>query len=367
MINATERLRFDRLRRDGNKLIFEIDVYDAVLEATPRDGYLVGEWRKRAREGQSRLPFTATFGYSHRFERVDGPEIAGAPASIDGIWTMTFVDDDGPFQGRAELQQTGRRVTGTILTPTGDYRYLDGDYAGGRLRLSTFDGAHAFLFAASIDGSGVLKGNFWSRDVYRAGFTARPKTAADEWPDAFREVGLRPGEKVFAFTFPDVEGHMVSSTDERFRGRVVVVELFGTWCPNCSDLAPLLVEWHRKYRTQGLEVVGLAYEYTDDPEEANERLRAYAARHSVEYPLLRAGVSDKDVASATVPALERIKAYPTTIFVGRDGNVSRIHSGFAGPATGAHYVETKRQMVAEIERLLAVPAPAARSRGSANR
>ena len=356
VINGVERVAFDRLRQKGDRILFEIDVYDAVLDAKLVGDRMVGEWRKRDVGRTTRLPFEASFGYPHRFT----PSSSKAAASeslltVEGVWTMAFTDEDGVFPGQAELQQRGEMVTGTILTATGDYRYLDGDYVNGRLRLSTFDGAHAFLFVADVDDDGKLNGAFWSRDTYKATFVARPKTDADALPDPYREVSLTSKDGRLKFAFPDTKGRMLSSEDPRFTGKVVVVEVFGTWCPNCNDLAPLLVDWHRRYRDQGLEVVGLAYEYTEDVNEANERLKAYAARHGVEFPLLRAGISDKDAASATLPSIDRIKSYPTTIFIGRDGKVSKIHSGFAGPATGEHHRQLVAELEAEVSRLLRSP------------
>lgn len=351
-LNDVERVRTDRLRRDGNRLRIELDVYDAVIDAALDGERMTGEWQKRARRGSARLPFEATFGYPFRFAPGEPGPAVEAPSTVAGTWTMTFTDDDRSFAGQAELTQRGPRVAGTILTATGDYRYLEGDYRQGRLRLSAFDGAHAFLFTARADRNGRLTGDFWSRDTYHAAFTAHPKTAKERLPDPYREVSLRSGDGRLHFRFPDAAGRMVSSRDARFAGRVLLVDVFGTWCPNCNDLAPLLVRWYRRYHRRGLEIVGLAYEFSDDPATVAERLAAYAARHRIEFPLLRAGVSDKDAASATLPALDRIKSYPTTIFVGRDGKVSKIHSGFAGPATGEHHQRTVEEMEAEIERLL---------------
>ncbi|MEO1338758.1 MAG: TlpA disulfide reductase family protein, partial [Myxococcota bacterium] len=308
-------------------------------------------WQKRARQGTSQLPFEATHGYPYRFK--PGGSAPSTPgSSIAGTWSMTFTDEDGPFIGQAELQQEGPKVIGTILTTTGDYRYLEGDFVDGRLRLSTFDGAHAFLFTASVDDQGHLKGDFWSRDTYHATFVAQRKTDERALFDPYREIEVTAEDERMTFRFPDVDGRIVSSEDDRFRGKVVLIDIFGTWCPNCNDLAPLLVEWHKKYSGQGLEIVGLAFEFTDDVDDANDRLRAYVAHHDIPFPVLRAGVSDKDAASTRVPALERVKSYPTTVFIGRDGKISRVHSGFAGPATGDHYVQTVASMEAEIQRLL---------------
>jgi thiol-disulfide isomerase/thioredoxin len=149
----------------------------------------------------------------------------------------------------------------------------------------------------------------------------------------------------------------VSLSDERFRDKVVVVNIFGSWCPNCNDEAPLLEDWYRRYHDRGLEIVGLAFEFTGDRERDARMVRKFARRHGIEYPLLLAGTSDKAVAARTLQHLDRLVAYPTTVFIGRDGKVRRIHSGFAGPGTGEHHERLVRELETLLESLLAEPAP----------
>ncbi len=277
-------------------------------------------------------------------------KIRSAPRWRAGDSGAAIRIDPSPYQvARGELVQTGANLTGTFLTPTGDYRFLEGTYRLGRLRLSTFDGAHAFLFDATAREDGTLAGDFWSRDTYHATWTAR---RAEEYesilPDAWTAVGLTNDEGAFSFTFPDLEGDPLSLGDPRFAGKVVLVNIFGSWCPNCNDEAPLLAEWHRRYRDRGLEIVGLAYEFTGDPDRGRQLVRRFAERYSIEYPLLLAGVSDKAAAASTLPDLTAVIAYPTTIFIGRDGKVRKIHTGFTGPGTGSHY----QQLVAELETVI---------------
>jgi thiol-disulfide isomerase/thioredoxin len=129
---------------------------------------------------------------------------------------------------------------------------------------------------------------------------------------------------------------------------VVLVDVFGSWCPNCNDLADLHARWYREYHERGLEIVGLAYEMTGEPERDREYVKKYAKRHGIEYPLLLAGTEDKAQASKTLPDLSEVVAFPTTIFIGRDGKVKKVYSGFAGPATGRHH----RRLVRDHEKLI---------------
>lgn len=245
-------------------------------------------------------------------------------------------------------------MLGTFLTPTGDYRFLEGSYESGVLRLSTFDGSHAFLFQARSRPNGTLEGDFWSRDSYHATWTAeRVPPETEILPDGWDQVSLTNDEGRFDFAFEDLDGETVTSEDERFDGKVVLVNLFGSWCPNCNDEAPLLAEWDERYRDDGLEIVGIAYEFTGDLERDRRQVRRYAERHGLDFTLLVGGISSKQAAADTLPDLAEVDAYPTSVFIGRDGAVAGIYSGFAGPGTGEHHERLVEEMEGLIETLLA--------------
>jgi thiol-disulfide isomerase/thioredoxin len=352
VINGAERVAVSGVDVDGSQVTIRFDWYDSAIRATlSGDGNaMTGEWTRTVPSGTARLPFRATRGEQPRFSPV--PRAAASLADVTGIWKAEFVDSDGTSPARGEFHQEKSRVTGTFLTPTGDHRYLEGSYQGGLLRLSTFDGAHAFLFQARATSDGKLAGDYWQRDSYHATWSAaRTDDAGAMLPDGWRDVSLTNAEGRFSFQFPDLEGRPVSLND--FRGKVVLVNIFGSWCPNCNDEAPLLAEWDRKYRGRGLEIVGLAYEFTADAARDREMVRRFAKRHGIDYTLLLAGVSDKKKASATLPDLTRVLAYPTSVFIGRDGKVRKIYSGFAGPGTGAHYDKLRTEIETEIGTLLA--------------
>jgi thiol-disulfide isomerase/thioredoxin len=348
--NCDEKAPISRVIENDGSVTFFFDGYDSEIQArmTAKDR-LEGSWRRTTSGPDSVLPFTATRGAASsdtvRFSNFVGANPSNVP-TIAGDWAAEFVDEDGRSIAQAELRDHGDRVFGTFLTPTGDYRFLEGSYQAGTLRLSTFDGAHAFLFQAKALADGTLAGDFWSRDRYHATFTARRKVADEEvLPDAWSQIALKNPEGRLTFSFPDLEGRTVGIADERFRGKVLIVNIFGSWCPNCNDEAPLLADFHRRFAGQGLEIVGLAYEYTGKAERDRIQVKRFGERHGITYPLLLAGTSDKKAAAATLPELNAILAFPTTIFIGRDGRVRKIHSGYAGPATGDHH----RLLVAELE------------------
>lgn len=354
VLNGEEEAPTSGVSVDGSNVTVAFDFYDSAIDATvSEDGTrLAGTWRRTGEAGaQTVLDFAAVRGDTDRFKPGDAVGAENAVASVAGVWSTVFVDEDGQEPARGQLEQDGDRVTGTFLTPTGDYRFLEGTYENGLLRLSTFDGAHAFLFHARGRDDGGLEGDFWSRDTYHATWTATPAEAdARVLPDPWTQASLTNDEGLFRFAFPDLEGNTVRHDDPRFAGKVVAINIFGSWCPNCNDDAPLLGSWDRRFGDQGLAIVGLAFEFTGDVERDRRQVRRFSDRHGLRYPMLLAGgTSDKADAAALLPDLDRVVAYPTTVFVGRDGRVRKIYSGFAGPGTG----EAHAEMVAELEGLLA--------------
>ncbi len=349
-LNGKERAPLSGVERRGEKVVLSFAGYDAQIDAqlTSQGTHLEGTWTKRGSNRQIRLPFSARRGAAPRFE--------SQPASGDasGIWKVEFKDDSGTQAARARFTQSEDGiVTGTFLTPTGDYRFLEGVLDGSTLRLSCFDGAHAFLFVAKLNDS-RLTGDFWSSDRYHATWTGERVARAEQapLPDPYGLATLTNKDRKLNFAFEDLDAKMVRASDPRFEGKVLLVDIFGTWCPNCNDQAPYLVKWHQQYRDQGLEVVGLAYEISGDQTRDREMLRRYRQRHGITFPLLLGGVSDKKKAGETLPDLSAVVAYPTTVFVGRDGTVRAVHTGFAGPGTGAEHTELIRSMQARIEGLL---------------
>ena len=220
--------------------------------------------------------------------------------------------------------------------------------------LSTFDGAHAFVFEARMNDDGSLEGDFWSGTKWHQQWTAaRDFDAA--LPDAYSLTFIKDGYEGLEFTFPDLDGKPISLDDEKYRGKVVLVSLAGSWCPNCGDEMAYLSGVYERYRDQGLEIICLLYEHFEDFERAAQQGRALKEKYDIGFDVLVAGISDKTAAAETLPMLNHVLAYPTLIFVDRRGEVRRIHTGFSGPGTGEHFEEFKRKFTSELESLLAEP------------
>ncbi|MFT5373089.1 MAG: thiol-disulfide isomerase/thioredoxin, partial [Lysobacterales bacterium] len=277
---------------------------------------------------------------------------AQALVDFTGRWEVGFTDDEGKESiGVGEFDQQGATVSGTFLTPLGDYRYLAGEVDGNVMRLSTFDGAHAFVFTATMLTDGTLVGDFWSGTSWHEAWVASRNFEA-RLPDAYALTYLKEGFDRLEFSFPDLDGLPVTLDDEQFRNKVVLVNLSGTWCPNCADEMEFLSKVYKEHREQGLEIVTLLFEHFEDFTLAAQQGKALVAKHDIDFNVLVAGSSDKDAASKTLPMLNHVLAFPTLIFVDRTGKVRKIHTGFSGPGTGQHYDDFKIAFSQNLEGLL---------------
>jgi thiol-disulfide isomerase/thioredoxin len=355
VVNGSERLATEAPRWSGDTLRLRTGVFDSeFIGLRQADGSIAGRWHAWFRSPDYSIPFRAAWGEPRRFLPAEG--LSEAP--IAERWALSFSPGSpDAYPAVGVFRSEGGRVEGTILTETGDYRYLEGIRDGDSLRLSAFDGSHAFLFSARIEGDSLLRGIFRSGNHFREAWVGRPDPAA-ALRDPDEITYLKPGYERLAFSFPSPEGRLVSPADSAYRGKVLIVQVLGSWCPNCMDETRQLVKWHAQYQRQGLEVIGLAYERTGDSARAMAAIRRMKSSLGVPYEVLLASTTlDKAVASKTLPMLSQILAYPTAIYIDRSGKVRKIHTGYYGPGTGeAHlrFVETNSRF---LESLLREPLP----------
>lgn len=320
---------------------------------------MAGDWRKAGPAGEVSMTWGA-----RRWAQVPDPRDAqrrvpeamfaldGEPAPITGRWRVQFASDPNPavaILGPADDLLPGE-IAGTFLTVTGDYRFLAGTARGDQLRLACFDGAHAFLFAATLQADGSLRGDFWSGTSWHETWTATRDEAAS-LPDAFALTKPRADANLAALTYPDPDGKEHRLGD--LLGDVTLVYVFGTWCPNCNDAGALIGELSARYRARGLRVVGLCFEHAGDLAHATRAVQAYRKVHAIDWPILVAGPSEKAKATAAFPVVDRVVAYPTTLFVDRAGKVRATYTGFTGPAAPVEHAALRVSFTALIERLLA--------------
>lgn len=350
LVNGAERVRVPEVTVDDGRLEMMMPGFENTLSARIKDDELRGEVTLVKRDAKNQvIPFAATYGVDYRF--VEKPLTDNA--DLSGRWAVTFKPDSAkPYAAVGEFSQTHGEVTGTFLTGTGDHRFLAGDVRDNDFFLSTFDGAHAYLYKGHIDNKGVLSGTFWSGLASKEAFAGKRDEQASLGA-AENATQMRADAAGLDFTFPDVEGKPVSLRDPRFAGKVVIVALGGSWCPNCHDEAAFLAPYYMQNRDRGLEVVELMFEHFDDFEQAAAATKRFRQKFNLQYATLIAGTSDKDKAAARLPQLNGVFAFPTTVFLDRKGRVRRIYTGFSGPGTGEHYQKLIEDFDATVEQLLA--------------
>lgn len=352
LVNGQERVRINEVSFSEGELRLRFPAFNNEIRATLADGILTGELTIVRRFGETEmLPFSAMPGNQRNQE---SNEISSHDMS--GRWAVRFHEPDGtdsPSIG--EFAQRGSRLFGTFLNPNGDHRFLSGHVRGNKFKLSTFDGAHAFIFSGEIGDEGEIQNaSFWSSISWHQNWSA-VRDENVELPDSFQRTFLKPGYETFEFQFPDPDGVTVSLGDEKYDGKVVLVTIAGTWCPNCNDEARFMASVYKDFRDQGLEIVALMFEHFEDHETAAQQVRAFRDKFDIEYDTLIAGISDKIEAAKSLPALSAVLAYPTTIFIDRGGRVRQIHTGFSGPGTGEYYEELQQEFRSTITTLLAEP------------
>ncbi|MSR63610.1 MAG: TlpA family protein disulfide reductase [Planctomycetes bacterium] len=350
LINGEERIEVPHVEYDGDQLLLDMPHYDSRLRAR-REAYdLVGEWEKRRSATEvAHVPFRAScLDERGGDEGSHDPGLMPEELRVSGRWLVHFDGDDDPAVAILNENEEGTKVTGTFLTSTGDYRYLSGAN-GDFVTLSCFDGAHAFLFKASVLTDGTLKGDFWSGNWHHQEWTAKRDDAV-ELSDPFAQTRWNGTTKLADLSFPDLDGKKHALSE--FAGKATLLVVFGSWCPNCNDEAQLLKELDAKYRARGLRILPLAFELTGEFARDAAQVRIFQQRHALELPFFLCGSADKDEATKTLGLVDHIRAFPTTVFVGADGLVKAVHSGFAGPATGEEHTKLVREFEERLEDLL---------------
>lgn len=336
--NAEERIVVDEIVIDGDSIRIQTPVFEGYFAGVFSDDgqKITGDFIKPSLDRI--VPFTMQYGEENRFPASTSQSAA---VNISGSWETVF-SADGPedrYIAKGIFQQDGNRITGTFRTTTGDYRYLEGVMNGNNFKLSTFDGAHAFLFTGTATDSS-FEGNFYSGNHWKEPFRAK-RNENYELPDAKDLTFLKEGYEAVAFSFPDANGNIVSLSDARFQNKVVLVQLLGSWCPNCLEETKFYVDYLKKNPEVELEIIGLAFEYAPTKEKALSSIKRLTDRLEVPYPVLLAqfGSSDKKLANEKLPMLNHVLSYPTTIYIDKKGAVRRVHTGYNGTATGEKHTE----------------------------
>ncbi len=333
-------------------IVLDFEHYLTRITASPKDGGLQGTLQGRF----ERDKYIADYPFEAKpYTPVDLSSVQ-AP-SIDGVWEIPYESQKGERAWRLIVQQKGAQASAAILRVDGDTGALTGSYQNGKFVLSHFDGSRPLVLEVTPKPDGTLelraKGAYTTDKILTAYRPADARAKGLPEPaDFVKHTTVKDPNERFTFSFPDVNGKIVSNEDPRFKGKVVLAIVTGTWCPNCHDEAQYLVQLYKKYHDKGLEIVALDFE---EPEQQDtlDREKAFVKQYHVPYTYLIAGAPNE--MWEKVPQAVNLNTWPATLFIGRDGRVKLIHSGFAAPASGVYHAQLQDEFTSTIEKLLAEP------------
>jgi thiol-disulfide isomerase/thioredoxin len=357
---------------DGTHLVASYDYVARKLDAALSGSTLTGTFGAAGTGGRG-VPTAFTL---HHVARLTDPPSAANPADIRGSWEIATMGSKGPiaWEFRVDPPTPGSLVVKTVIQkPSGDTGGLWGTWNGASYVVGHFNATGAALYSVTpqpdgtlllkslLGGGGARRGSAETASEGAASadlIARRPEDARrHDQPQLTNSIGhttVKDPSAPFTFSFPDLSGKTVSNTDAEFRGKVVIVAIGGSWCPNCHDEAPFLVDLYKRFHARGLEIVMLDFEQ-GDPETDTARLKAFIAHYGLPYPVLTAGSTDE--LDQKVPQGVNLNYWPTSFILGRDGLVKETHAGFTGPGNTVAHAELVRETTALLEKLLAEPAP----------
>ncbi|MET0637519.1 MAG: TlpA disulfide reductase family protein [Chitinophagaceae bacterium] len=345
-LNGEEKFEAGLARQIGDSILVALDPFDNELVLHVNKTGITGSIRKQDKTGNPLL-IKAEKNKNYRFEE-SGISPAG---DISGTYDIVFSSGNGKEEKAVGLfTQTGNRLKATFLRITGDSRYLEGIVEGNKFYLSSFIGSSPSYYKGSFNNEGRLTGEI----VGARSSSSFSGTVNDDasLPNPYQLTYLKEGYRSFDFSFPDVNGKKVSLSDEKFRNKVVIITITGSWCPNCMDETSFLAPWYKANHQRGIEAVALHYERKTDSAFVRKALTRLRNKFDIQYDQLIAGTSDKQFVAESLPSLNAFLSFPTTIIVGKNGKVARIHTGFSGPATGKYYEQFVKEFNETIDSLV---------------
>lgn len=343
-----EILMVARSKKDSIYLNFPIQDAEVIFHVDENGQAARGYWINYNRKVQQRIPLTLAWNVALRFPNMHPTK--PIESLFNGTWEVTFQPGTNDEEKAIGIFKAGKdtEISGTFLTETGDYRFLAGNRSGLNFSMSTFNGSWAMLFDAELQ-SDTLRGKFYSGISYATDWIAVRNPEAKLRNEASLTYVVND-QKVHTAEMTQLNGKAFSL--KPFEGKVTVFQIMGTWCPNCLDEVQFMNKLHESYGQYGLEIIALAYEVGTDEKQTRKKLKVFKKKIGMEYDLVLAGKSSKEVASAQFPMLNGIMSFPTTIIIGKDGKVLHVHTGYSGPATGIAHKELTDKIQYEVEMAL---------------
>lgn len=347
--NGKEVYQLSVKKRIGDTIVYQFPAQDAEWRVAFEKDFSEarGWWVNYNKKVPVRYPIHLHNGILKQ------PEPAPNQVNLAGKWRVVFnpgTQNEEVLVGVFE-QKIGNLVTGSFLSETGDYRYLNGYVSGSTLHLQTYTGYWAFVVDATLQSADQMSGNFYSGASYNAPFSAVRDETVQLRDQSSLTYLVKRDEPVLLKDLIKMNGRK-TTIDLAAEHQLTLIQIMGTWCPNCLDETKLLQELQAEYGSKGLHVVALAFEVGNDTKKQRARLKNWIKSMNVSYPVYLAGTSSKDAASARFPMLNGIMSFPTALLVDQQGKIIAIHTGFSGPATGEAYTDLVKIFKQEIENAL---------------
>ena len=343
ILNGKEKINLSsKKKKDSLQLNFlEMDGFLMISQDSLTN--LRGYWQNNIK-GQ-RIPLHGVSGDSPRFPSSSDSK----PLRVAKKYKVTFSQNDDPWPAVGLFEQNGHIINGTFLTETGDFRFLSGNVYNDELFLSCFDGSHAFVFSAKINGN-QLRGKFYSGSNYRTDWIG----VQDE------NAQLKSPNKLTYIIDSTLDLSDVKVTTScgfkkklgAFNSPLTIIQIMGSWCPNCLDETNYYKALYEKYKSQGLKITSIAFEYGATRRIQRKKLKRFVDKAEIPYPVYLGGAANKKTASVLFPMLSEISSFPTSLFLNEKGDIVFIHTGFNGPGTGIYFEEYKKETEDIIENLL---------------
>lgn len=334
VINGEEKIFFPNVKFDEDTDSIEIEspVFHSAFKGVKSKNIIEGAWFDYSRKGDYQIPFIAKYGLDQRFSF--DHHLVG---EIQPKWETHFGSEEDEWAAIGLFKTNdNNQMQGTFITETGDYRFLAGGFDGDSLKLSAFDGAHSFLFKAKLVND-TLRGKFWSGNHWSTVFQSWPNDSF-ELRDPYSLTSNITQDPYLNVTFENLEGQAVSTSDSAYLGKGVLVQVMGSWCPNCLDESAFLSTNYSRIKELGFDVIALAFE-REEKDASVKVLRKLRDHLELPYEVLYAGKSSKKEAGEALPMLNGIMSYPTLIYLNSKHEIVKIHTGFYGPSTGTYHTE----------------------------
>lgn len=350
--NAEEVIEVLEFKISGDSLFLTMPVFGTELNAKIfSDSLIKGNWYNSTKSKDYALPFVGVWGSEMRFNQQN----LIPPSDFSGTWEVIFSPDSAkPCKAMGVFERNGEKIKGTFLTETGDYRFLEGIVSGREMFLSTFDGAHAYLFKSQMTSEGKISGTFWSGKHWKESWIGiKNNDFVLSHPDSISYV--INSREILNLSFLDTLNQKVSIGEVRKDNNVLILQIMGTWCPNCADESRDFSKFYSQYQSRGLDIIAVAYERSDDFQEALVNVNRFKKNIGVPYPFLYGGKASKAKTSIDFNMLNGIFSFPTAIFIDRTGKIRKVHTGYYGPGTGIYHDKFREHTQRFIEKLLNEP------------